>query len=220
MRFPDYFFGVISIDHILVIRTKTLSTLRQLEIERKREIILFLYENELIQNNKYPIEELVALDNGDLTGIEFKHSMTFTCELKNLYLASILASNIIFNDCQLRNADFNGASMVQTTFNDCIMSSENFMNSDLTDASFNENNMRNIKFAGATLTRARIRNSILENVDFTNADLIDSNVNIDQLMSSIGEKANIFINTRFPNSSFSAINRSQLILDGSAEEMV
>ncbi|CAF3363538.1 unnamed protein product [Rotaria socialis] len=205
--------------YLKIIRTKTLSTLRQLEIERKREIILFLYENELIQNNKYPIEELVALDNGDLIGIEFKHSMTFRCELVNLYLASILVSNIIFNDCQLRNADFNGASMVQATFNDSIMSSGNFMNSDLTGASFNENNMRNIKFAGATLTRARICNSILEQVDFTNADLIESNANIDQLMIPIGEKANIFINTRFPNGSFSAINRSQLILDGSAEEM-
>ncbi|CAF3688273.1 unnamed protein product [Rotaria socialis] len=205
--------------YLKIIRTKTLSTLRQLEIERKREIILFLYENELIQNNKCPIEELVALDNGDLIGIEFKHSMTFRCELVNLYLASILVSNIIFNDCQLRNADFNGASMVQATFNDSIMSSGNFMNSDLTGASFNENNMRNIKFAGATLTRARICNSILEQVDFTNADLIESNANIDQLMIPIGEKANIFINTRFPNGSFSAINRSQLILDGSAEEM-
>lgn len=202
------------------IRVKTLNALRQVDSKRKREIILFLYENELIRRNNITTETLLNIDQGDLSGIRFIRSSNIKCQLDNLHLPGVLASNLTFEDCRLPYAQFDGASMVGSKFIRSNLFSSKFVDANLTDALFYGNNMRNLNLSGATLVRAKIYYSRVEKVDFTNADLLDSDLNIDQIIQSIGEKSNIFFNTRFPNGSFSIIDSSQLIKDNSAEQMV
>lgn len=206
--------------YLKAIRVKTLGSLRQLDAERKREIIIFLYENELIRNDKYSVDELIALDNGDVTEVDFVHSTTFKCRLNNLYLSNILGSGMTFYNCHLRDVDFSGASMIRTTFNSSILSFGKFINADLTESIFEGNNMQKVNFSSATLTRMKFGNSVLKKVDFTNADLIGSDLNVDTLTNLSSENLNVFINTRLPNGTFSIIDSSQLIRDGSAELMV
>jgi uncharacterized protein YjbI with pentapeptide repeats len=199
------------------IRVRTLNALRQLDAERKREIIQFLYENKLIRYNKSKIEELVRLDEGDLSGIEFIYSSTLICQFTYLYLPAVLAAKIVFDRCQLQDAQFDGASMVEAKFTKSILSYSKFIKTNLTAAVFDTNNMRSVNFTGAILSHARFHQSKLENVDLTNTDLLGSNLEPDQLTKVVGRKQNILINTRFPNGSFSAIDSSQLIVNGNAE---
>ncbi|CAM4865879.1 unnamed protein product [Rotaria socialis] len=156
------------------------------------------------------------MNQGDLSGIELTASTIVKCQLDNLYLPGIIALNITFDDCRLRYAHFEGASMVTAKFIKSNLFSSTFANVNLTEALFDGNNMQSVNFSGAILARAKIYNSRLEKVDFANADLLGSNLNVDQYIHLVHDKSNI---SRFPNGSFSVIDSSQLIKDGSAEHM-
>jgi uncharacterized protein YjbI with pentapeptide repeats len=101
-------FNKTDIDQLTYIRIQTLNALHQLDHDQKREVILFLYENGLIRTNS-PIP--VNLQGADLTGVKFVRSATFLCDLNNLYLAGVLADNIVFDGCEFKGCVFNRASL-------------------------------------------------------------------------------------------------------------
>ncbi len=76
---------------------------------------------------------------------------------------------------------------------------------------FNETNKANSNFASADLRNASISTST-KDANFTNTDLFGSDLPVGILLDG-----NIYINTRFPNGSFSAIDTKQLVVNGGAE---
>ena len=88
-------------EHLQTIRVKTLTALRHLDRDYKKEIIIFLYENNLIRSTLSE-EKRLNLDGADLSnGVEFRRSITNRCILNYLYLPGVFASNIIFDGCEL-----------------------------------------------------------------------------------------------------------------------
>jgi uncharacterized protein YjbI with pentapeptide repeats len=76
-------------------------------------------------------------------------------------------------------------------------------------------------FTGALLTKTKFFDGIFQQVDLTNADLFESNLTDVELNIFFNTtKANLFLNTRFPNGSFLYIDSAQLVKDGGAELQV
>ncbi|CAF1089084.1 unnamed protein product, partial [Adineta ricciae] len=91
---------------LLYIRTKTLTALRILDAERKKYVLLFLYESGLIR------DFYLDLRGADLSNVRLIGPYT----LDNLYLPDVFLSNAMFVDCHLTNATFDRSTMNNTQF--------------------------------------------------------------------------------------------------------
>ncbi|CAF5089779.1 unnamed protein product, partial [Rotaria sp. Silwood1] len=54
-----------------LLRAKTMSVLRQLDVKRKREVILFLYEAKLIQSDMNSGNPIISLQEVNLDNVDF-----------------------------------------------------------------------------------------------------------------------------------------------------
>jgi len=205
-------FNKSDVKKLTYIRTQTLNALHQLDLNQKREVIVFLYENGLIRaKTSNPVD----LRGADLTGVKFVRSASFLCELNDLYLARVLADNILFDGCQLKQSVFNGASLNGAKFLNSNTPDCSYEGADMVQVIFNGTNTWGVNFASADLRNASFF-STLTKTNCTNTDLSGSNLS----KQSLSDPRNIYINTRFPNGSFSAIDTKQLVKDGGAEIIV
>ncbi|UJR07448.1 hypothetical protein I4U23_011734 [Adineta vaga] len=195
---------------LLHMRVQTLTALRNLDADRKHDIILFLYENHLIRHDKSPN---IELHGADLTDVKFGKSSIEICDLTNISLPGISAQNIQFDGCLLTQARFNNALMSNAKFHSCQLAYVNFVKTNLTNAQFCDNQLYYANFTNALLTRTSIKGGVFQNVDLINTDLYKSDIN-DQLLYPLtngGVMPNRFCNMRFPNGSFSKISNRNLV---------
>lgn len=205
-----YDFNRSDANQLMHIRMQTLNALYQLDLDQKREVIVFLYENGLIRADS---SSRVNLRGADLTGVKFVRSGSFPCELSHLYLAEVSADNILFNGCRLTRSVFKGASLNGATFFKCFLSSSNYEGADMVQAVFNASNIFSSNFASADLRNASFDHHF-QQMNFTNTDLFGSKV-----LDLTGPR-NVYVNTRLPDGSFSEIDTKELLSDGGAEIMV
>ncbi len=203
-------FNITDINQLMHIRIQTLNALRQLDHDQKREVIVFLYENDLIRANS---PKPVNLRGADLIGVQFVRSASFLCDLNNLYLAEVLADNIVFDGCELERSVFNGASLNGAKFLNSHARYSSYEGAYMVRFAFNLTTTLGSNFASADLRNTSFSRVFLVQVNCTNTDLFGSDLTEDELKSN----PNIYINTRFPNGSFSAIDTKQLVMDGGAE---
>jgi uncharacterized protein YjbI with pentapeptide repeats len=198
---------------LLHIRVQTLTVLQTLDMNRKRDVIVFLYENRLLQSDG---SSTVDLRGANLNGMRFWSSSTVACHLPLLYLPGVYAENIIFDGCSLSGAVFDGSSMSAAKFLTCGMRDTSFVNTNLTRAQFQGNVLHTVSFSGSQLVQSSIKNGVFKDIDLTNVDLYQAEV-ADELLhpSKNADKApHTFLNTRYPNGSFTHMNRENLIVNG------
>ena len=201
------------------IRAQTLTALENLDPKRKRDVIRFLFQNRLLQQNR-PFR--VLLTGADLTGVKFTRSELQFCHFDHLYLSGIYAKSIVFEGCSLRSAVFQGASMPGAQFHSCTLVESVFRNTNLSGAKMHDNHMFKADFAAANLVQSSIKGVSFQGVDFTNADLFQSDVS-DRLLYPVDHNIlvpNTFLNTRFSDGSFSDIDTNDLIVGGQAQTQV
>jgi uncharacterized protein YjbI with pentapeptide repeats len=110
------------------IRTKTLTSLRQLDPERKRHLLLFLYENELIYRHSSKLSSsLLKLTYADFNDITIKGTIEVHCSFEYLYLRDVYMSNSSFIDCYIARSIFSNAIMHRATFFDTILIRSSFI---------------------------------------------------------------------------------------------
>jgi uncharacterized protein YjbI with pentapeptide repeats len=212
MRLLDKDFNASNKNLLIHIRAKTLDTLRQLDVERKRNVILFLYEICLLQRNCRP---QLSLSEADLRDVKFIDSAAFSCTFKLLVLHNVLANNMSFYMCNLNEAVFDGSAMNYSRFNSSYIVKASFIGAHLMGASFSNTNFRYVNFTNADLRYSKFFKHPFMNVDLTNADLFGSDITDAHLIRS--ESPNILLNTRFSNGSFSDIDASNLVINNGAE---
>ncbi|CAF4050618.1 unnamed protein product [Rotaria sp. Silwood1] len=210
-------------EHLLHIRVKTMTVLRHVDANRKRDVILFLYESRLLRSDQ-PDNERLSLVDGNLSDVHFIGTLSALLQLSHLYIPGIYAPNIIFDRCQLDLAIFDGAFMPNAKIIDSAIFNTSFDRvyaPDLTmgDVIFYQNN-----FQGAILHRMNFASGIdiFGTVDMTNADMLDSFTS-QQTTINVSVFAHPFLilrNARLSNASFGPINDSNLVIDGGAEETV
>ncbi|CAF1435568.1 unnamed protein product [Adineta steineri] len=191
----DHKFNRSNPEHLLYLRVKTLTALRHVDVNRKRDIILFLHESRLIRNAPY--------------------------QLDYIYLPGIYAPNIVFSWCSLKYAVFDHASMSNAQILNSTISYSSFYqinapNAIIGDIIFHRNN-----FSNAILIGTHFSGIIgwKEGVFLTNADLFVSYTFEESALNFHNYDINSlnFQNLRFPDGSFRSIDSSNLIVDGGAE---
>ena len=194
------------------IRVKTLNVLRHLDASQKRDIVLFLYEHQLIRSNQS--ERPVDLCDTNLTDVQF----TRPCNFDNISLHGVIADKVVFDGCMLISAALNGASMVGAKFIHTHASDARFVAANLTNAIFLQTNNLNINFSNTILVRSSFADEpSSQQVNVTNADLLQSDLTDIQLYYVHHTEKNTLLNARLPNGLFGTIDSSQLINDGGAE---
>lgn len=216
------YFNRSDIRHLRPVREKVLSALRRVDETQKRDIIFFLYSNELI-NTGTPLEYRLDLSGADLTNVKFVQSSTMRCDFTNLSLRGVLASNIVFSGCILLNSDFEKSVMDRSLFENCIFGFNKFVHANLAEATFYKTPFHDDNLAGASLVRSTFRNvTPMVYINFTNADLFESCILSSDLLGTFPESnrsTNTLFNARFPNGLF-LIDTSQLVLNNGAEDEV
>jgi uncharacterized protein YjbI with pentapeptide repeats len=203
--------------NLLHIRMKTLTSLRQLDPERKQHLLLFLYESELIYR---PVgkasSSLLKMKSADFKDIFFKGTVEIECSFLWLYLPEVYLSNSSFIDCYIDHSTFSHAIMYRAIFVQTLLIRTSFKSAFLNQANFSYSKLNIIDFSGASLvdsdfTGARLRQG---EIIFTNTNLTGAILSSEQISNS-----NIS-NSLLPNGTWVFIDTKNLVVNGDAEENV
>ncbi|CAF3847480.1 unnamed protein product [Adineta steineri] len=195
----------------LYIRTKTLTVLRSLNPERKKYIILFLYESGLLQGTGL-----------DLSGAEFDNvELIGPYKLDGLYLPNASWKNALIVNCSLKKAVFTQSRMPNARFINSLLESASFAETILDNAYFKETSVVGINCMSASLIHANFLDAeVVQGIDFTNADLLYAQFTEKQWLGQrVLTNAHSFRYARLPNGSFGDLSPTRNLLEnGDAEQ--
>lgn len=180
------------------IQARTLLTLRTLDSQRKHEVILFLYQRDLLGKN--PL---------NLQGADFNH-VQLICpqDFHHLHLMGVQWSYANLINCRLKFANFDRANLRHARFINCTLDNASFIDAHLEQSEFISTNVYNVDLTSASLVEANfIRAEIVQGNHFINADLYQANFTEEQLE---GKKFSViphdFRHARYPNGSFGTMD--------------
>ncbi|CAF4531584.1 unnamed protein product [Rotaria sp. Silwood2] len=195
-------------------RAITLATLGSLDPQRKKDILLFLYNNELIF--RYPSESistLLQLNGANFNGISLQGTIEEKCSFTRLYLYGTYLSNTSFIRCDIDHSNFSNAIMHRTLLSNTFVTQTSFNFAFLDKSRFINTKFYMTSFLGALLTDSNFTGSVWpENtVDFTNANLSGAILSNEQLQNST------LVNCILSNGTWGSIRTDNLVVNGDAE---
>lgn len=200
----------------MIARARTLNTLRQLDPDRKGQLLKFLYEASLVKHclpsgkgNDCNISKLV-LNGARLDGVAFEIPPILPgIELNGASLSNAKLPDIDLTNAQLEKATLPKADLARSILTEAQMTSVNLQDSKINDAILNRAVLSNAllknadlrgaslvgtNLSGADLTNANLNNANLENADLRNAILTGTSLERSNLQ---GAKYNVRT-TKFP----------------------
>jgi len=147
-----------------VARAQTLTALRSLDAPRKRALLQFLYESDLI--NKKEGSSIVSLERASLHGA-------------NLRNAELEGANL--NRTSLRNADLSGANLRKISLHRAKMSDADLNGATLCGADLSEADLSKVDLRNAHLNEANLTGANLSGANLERADLLSAKVTQEQL---------------------------------------
>ena len=141
-------------------RARSLAVLRRLVGERKKSVLQFLYEAQLINRSKNG--PLIGLSGADLTSTDLRYITLRNAALNGARLENADLSEAKLNDIDLGGADLSGADM-----SNAKLRSANLVNADLQRKAERELN-------GANLSGADVSEANLSGADLRDANLRDA----------------------------------------------
>ena len=152
-----------------IARARTLSTLRELDSNRKVLLIKFLYEANLIS---LPIERtIVLLEGADLSGVSLVKA---NFQRANLSGANLSGANL--QKAKLTGANLSDAILKDADLSEAQISGSNFQEAKLIGAKLALTNLKDADFAGADLSGANLEQADLTNTNLTLANLSGANL--------------------------------------------
>jgi uncharacterized protein YjbI with pentapeptide repeats len=180
-------------------RAKTLTVLQGLNGGRKRILLQFLKEEELI-NTPDPIVDLAGADlsYAQLIGVD-KDRNQFLLNETNLAAANLYRANmknsvldsanlsranlteVVLSESTLYETNLEGSDLMKADLRACLLAQADLSNARLEGATLNEVDLRGADLSGADLTDA-----VLTNVDLSDANLSDANLTDANLAQATG----------------------------------
>ncbi|CAF3999501.1 unnamed protein product [Rotaria sordida] len=155
-----------------LLRAKTLSVLRQVDVKRKREIILFLYEAKLIRTDINSGIPIVSLEDVNLDNVDFNDLQSpYTQLTSNFYYHTHMA----LRGVSLRNASFQRRTLYRS----------DFAQTDCTHADFSSVDLLDVDFSYAKLVECNFENARFDSTNLQNANLSQSNITDEQLATAL-----------------------------------
>ena len=170
-----------------IARVRTLTVLTRLDADRKKSILLFLYESSLIKKDKLIINlsgadltninlSGIDLSDADLSGADLTNTILNNANLKDtklsfakLIVAELRFAKLIVSDLSGANLSFANLSFV--TLSDANLSSTDLSNTNLRGSNLNNANLSNTDLSGADLRNANLNNAKLNNSRLYNTKL-------------------------------------------------
>ncbi len=171
------------------VRALTLATLSRLDGQRKGDLLRFLIEARLVQEDAETLTTTIDLRDADLSN----------AILKSLSLKDVSLWNVNLEDADMRWADLRGASIFETTRIDnkwklvWQVSNDRAGGRDLRNCDLTNADLRGASFYNSQLQGANLTGSLLDMVDFKMSQ-IDANTRMDSKAKLVWEIAN-HINT-------------------------
>lgn len=150
----------------VVARARTLTVLRALDANRKRLVLLFLYESKLIERH----HQVVDMQGADLSG----------ADLRGAKLSDADLSEAILTNAKLGETELNGAELSQANLFNADLGHADLQVARLVGANLAETDLRHarlkgrVDLTGANLRDADMRNANLSDADLSRADLTDA----------------------------------------------
>src|SRR6266566_4236347 len=148
-------------------RVHTLTVLHRLDSERKRSVLQFLYESDLIVKGN----SFINLDGAELSGANLVGA--------NLGAADLGAANLSRAD--LREASLGGAYLREANLSGAELSGANLSGAELSGAHLREADLSEAELSGASLREADLTRVDLTRANLTGADLAGAKVTSQQL---------------------------------------
>ncbi len=148
-----------------IIRARTLTTLSSLNHERKRLLIQFLYETQLLapnehQNNQALLRHAdlrkanlrnINLSGADLQGADLSHADLSLANLSEAKLRHATLKDTVLNGAILRDADLYASNLNNAILRDAELQNTNLTKSDLTNAEITLSDVSHANFRDATV---------------------------------------------------------------------
>jgi uncharacterized protein YjbI with pentapeptide repeats len=174
-----------------VARTRTLSTLRQLDSTRKGQVLQFLQESGLISRT----DTIIVLSGANLRNLtleaaNFEGPSFQETDLQgaNLSWANLQGANLSWanlEDANLRQIELRGANLQGANLREAgvqvadlqgaNLADASFIEADLERANFQEANLRGSNFGGANLQEANFQGADLQGVNLADANIRGAN---------------------------------------------
>jgi hypothetical protein len=153
-------------DLCLMSRALTLRVFRRLDDQRKKALLLFLCEADLITGDA----PVISLKDADLQGLD---------------LAEEYLSGINLREAKLERADFSGAILVDVNFDYAHLSEVNLRKSNLRGAFLNFTDLRRADLKDADLKNAELYKTDLKQADLRGADFSEADLSFADLSGAI-----------------------------------
>lgn len=199
---------------LVYIRAKTLVSLQKLNADRRKNVLLFLYESELIYHNpQKPMTSLLKVDSADFNGVSFEGTDESICSFKFLYLTHAYLSNASFISCYIDYSNFSSTIMHNTVFFKSLLFRTSFKFALLDKADFSSAKFYQTNFSGASLVGCNFTDAhwVNQAVDFTSANLTGA------IISNKLLERSTLKNALLPNGTWGPIQTKNLVLNGDAE---
>ena len=160
-----------------IARARTLTVLSQLEHDRarKKTVLQFLYESNLIKKNED--SNIVDLEDADLS--EGNYSLI---SLRDANLRKVYMTNAVLDDVDLSGADIS----------DAVLSESNFANSKLSWSNLKKTYIQSARLTDTDLHNADMSHTQLTGSDLTNANLSGANLSGANLSSFVNKELSIY----------------------------
>ncbi|CAF3968256.1 unnamed protein product [Rotaria sp. Silwood2] len=180
-------------DKLVYIHSKTLAALRTLDVERKKNILLFLRDSSLLSEDENSI-----LSEADFSRIHLENDECLFFKVifsgANFYRTSFrncLFDNVIFRRTDFRFSDLAGSIFMDVQFIECSIN----------EAIFHDTILSEVTFNGTTLARADFSRAKLDSIHLFNVNLTKAIFDNQTQVISLEIK-----NSILPNGSFSQID--------------
>jgi uncharacterized protein YjbI with pentapeptide repeats len=145
-----------------IARVRTLTILTRLNAPRKRSVLQFLFESDLIGVDK----RIIELDGADLQGIDLSEADLFMA-----YLSRADLSGTDLYRANLGGADLSGADLSEANLHYAHLDYAHLSETDLHEADLVEANLSSAKLRGADLSDAKLSRANLSEADLSEANL-------------------------------------------------
>ena len=149
-----------------IARARTLSVLAQLDDRRKKSVLEFLNESDLIKADNNPLTKIISLSNVYLAHAILRDIQLFGADLSSADLRAADLTNASFHAANLNRAYLRGADLIMANFKSAILVRAKMECANLTKATL----------LGADLRGADLRSADLSDAELIDADLSDANL--------------------------------------------
>ncbi|UJR11529.1 hypothetical protein I4U23_015710 [Adineta vaga] len=192
----------------VLIQSKTLHVIRQIDVARKRQLIAFLYVSGQLYANRDPISLIGAdLNNIDLQG----HPMLLNISLAGTYLnnASFIGQDLSHADlscAQINEGRFDRATCQNINFAYSNLNQSTFVGVNCAGASFHHTYLYEASFRAAKVMNANFDAAYLVNVDFSYSNLTSSSFIETNLVGALVDEMPIEHTMKFRRTNLAGIN--------------